>query len=65
MPVLLLAQGDGDLLSERGVLSGLLAFVVLLLGKMLTGIASKGEEWGKAWVDLRIAKLKQKRKEIK
>lgn len=64
MPVSLLAQGDGNVLSEKGVIAGILTYVVLLLGKFLTGIASKGEEWGKAWIDLRIAKLKQKRKGI-
>lgn len=63
-PILLFAQGDGDVINEKGLFSGLLAFIVLLVGKFISGLASKAEDWGRAWIDLRIAKLKQKRKQV-
>lgn len=62
MPVLLLAQeGGADGNTMWGALLGALGLVAI---QFLGGLALKSKAWAEAWMDVRIARLKQKRKEV-
>lgn len=61
IPVLLIAQGDGDVASSGTLLGGIAGALIAVVLQFLSGIATKAKQWGIAWIELRITKLTQKR----